>query len=100
MPYPSNDPPEHLDLNSETSEDASYRAAGSELRAFIERIEHVRGEIAELKTDEKEIFSEAKARGYNTTVLREVLKRRQQDPDSVAEKEAIFDMYWEAILEA
>lgn len=91
MPYPSNDPPDSIEAN--------YRVTGSELKAFVERIEYVEAEIKERQEDRKEIYAEAKGRGFDTKVLREVVRRRKQDPDTVAEHEATFEMYWEAILE-
>ena len=40
----------------------SHRVAASELRAFVERIERLRAEIADLKDMEKEVFAELVAR--------------------------------------
>lgn len=97
MPYPSNDPP--VDLNDDSVE-ANYRVTGSELKSFVERVEYVEAQMVELRDDRKEIYAEAKSRGFDTAVIRQIVKRRKEDPETVAEREAVFDMYWEAILEA
>lgn len=68
-------------------------AANSELRAFVERIEKVREEIAEIKEVEKEIFAELAGRGFMKRPVRSLLKLRAQDPEQRAEDEAILEMY-------
>lgn len=70
---------------------------GAELRSFIERIEQLRAEQADLKQAEKEVFAELKGRGYMTRPVRTVIKLRAQDPDKRAEEEAILDMYKSAL---
>jgi len=68
-----------------------------ELRAFIERIEKLdaeRRDVAELR---KEVLAEAKGQGYDTTVIRALVTLRRQQPDDIAEFEAIMDMYKSAI---
>ena len=76
---------------------ASYRVTGDDLRQFIERIERLRSEQAELKALEKEVFAEIKSRGYMTRPIRTLIKLRARDKDDVAEEEAILDMYKEAL---
>ena len=45
----------------------------AELRAFIERIERLRAEQADIKDQEKEVFAEVKARGYMTRRIRTII---------------------------
>jgi uncharacterized protein (UPF0335 family) len=47
--------------------------AGDQLRAFVERIEHVEEEIKALTEDKKDIYAEAKGQGYDVKILREVV---------------------------
>ena len=77
--------------------DASYRVTSAELRAFIERIEHVQAEKAELSEVEKEIKAEAKARGYDVKVMTKVIAMRKRNADDLAEEGAILEMYLEAL---
>lgn len=82
---------------SESSIDSSYRVTADELRQFVERVERVQAEKKDLSEQEKEIFSEAKARGYDTKVLRKVIAIRKRDSDDIAEEAAVLEMYCEAL---
>lgn len=77
--------------------DASYRVTASELRAFIERAERMAAERAEIAEQEKEIFSEAKARGYDIKVMKKVIALRKRNADDVAEEGAVMEMYLDAL---
>lgn len=67
--------------------------SGAELRAFVERIEQLRKEQADLKEAEKEVFAELKGRGYMTRPVRTVIKERAEDPAKRAENEAVLELY-------
>jgi uncharacterized protein (UPF0335 family) len=71
--------------------------AGDQLRAIIERIEHVEEEIRELNEAKKEIYLEAKSNGYDVKVLREVVRLRKQDQKEREEHESLLDVYLRAI---
>ena len=45
----------------------------------------------------KEVYAEAKGRGYDTKVMRKVIALRKREPDDIAEEEAILEMYKEAL---
>ena len=45
----------------------------------------------------KEVYAEAKARGYDSGVLRKVVARRKRQADDLAEEEAILDLYETAL---
>lgn len=69
----------------------------AELRAFIERVEQLRAEQADLKQAEKEVFAEAKGRGYMTRPIRTILKERATAPDKLAEEQAVLELYKAAL---
>ena len=71
--------------------------AGAELRAFIERYEHLEAEDRDIKDQMKEVLAEAKGRGYDTKVLRKVIALRKRDRDDIAEEEAVLEMYKAAL---
>ena len=77
--------------------DSSYRVTADEVRQFIERIERLEAEKKDIAEQIKEVFSEAKGRGYDTPALREVLKLRKKDKDALSEFEAVVEMYKEAV---
>ncbi len=45
----------------------------------------------------KEVFAEAKGRGYDTKVLRKLLATRKRKPDELSEEEAILEVYKAAL---
>ena len=71
--------------------------AGDQLRAIIERIEHIEGEISELNEAKKEIYLEAKSNGFDVKVLREVVRLRKQDQKEREEHESLLEVYLRAI---
>lgn len=76
---------------------AAYNVTADELRQFIERAEQLAIEKADVAEQEKELFAEAKGRGYDTKVMRRVIALRKRKPDEIAEEEAIIDMYKSAL---
>ena len=59
--------------------------AGDQLRALVERIEHIEEEIKSLNEGKKEVYAEAKGEGFDTKVLREVIRLRKQDREEMDE---------------
>ena len=76
----------------------SASVAGARLRALIERIERMEEEKKAVADDIKEIYVEAKGSGFDTKVMRMVVKRRKRSRDEIAEEEAILEMYENALL--
>ena len=70
---------------------------GEILKSFIERIERLEEEKASISADIREVFAEAKANGFDTKVLKEVIKLRKMDSDERAEKESLLDVYLHAL---
>ncbi len=71
--------------------------AQQQLRSFIERIERMEEEKAALAADIREIYSEAKGVGFDSKVLRQVVRLRKQDVNERLEQEAILDTYLHAL---
>ncbi|MBM2322684.1 MULTISPECIES: DUF2312 domain-containing protein [Marivita] len=82
---------------SESAVEANYRVTADELRQFIERYERLESEKKDIAEQMKEVMAEAKARGYDTAVMRKVISLRKREPDDIAEEEAVLDMYREAL---
>jgi len=80
-----------------TDATVAYNVTAAELRQFIERAEQLEAEKKSLGEQEKELFAEAKARGYDTKVMRRVIALRKRKPDEIAEEEAIIEMYKSAL---
>ena len=77
--------------------DATYRVTADELRQFVERYERLEAEKKDIADQQKEVMAEAKARGYDTKVLRKVVALRKRDKDDIAEEEAVLEMYKAAL---
>lgn len=70
---------------------------GQEIRQFVEQFEGLEEEKTAISEQQKDVMAEAKARGYDTKVLRKIIAQRKRDADEVAEEEAVFEMYMEAL---
>ena len=71
--------------------------AQDQLRAFIERIERMEEEKAAIAADIKEIYAEAKGNGFDTKVLRTIIRIRKQDHAERMEQEALLELYMSAL---
>ncbi len=71
--------------------------AQDQLRSIVERIERLEEEKAATATDIKEVYAEAKANGYDTKTLRQVVRLRKQDKAERQEQEAILELYLHAL---
>jgi uncharacterized protein (UPF0335 family) len=76
---------------------AAESVAQDQLRAFVERIERMEEEKKAIADDIKEIYAEAKGNGFDTKVLRQVIRIRKQDRAERLEQEAILDLYLAAL---
>lgn len=82
---------------TDTAGDATYRVTAGELRQFVERIERLDSEKKDLADQRKDVFAEAKTRGYDGPALTALIKLRAADPDKVSEFEALVEMYKQAM---
>lgn len=71
--------------------------AGDELRQFIERIERLEEEKRSLGEDIKEVYAEAKGRGYDTKTIRKIVALRRKSEQERAEEAATLDLYMHAL---
>jgi uncharacterized protein (UPF0335 family) len=67
------------------------------LRSFITRIERLEEERAVIGADIKEVYAEAKGTGFDTKVMREVVRIRRMDKAVYQEKEALLELYLSAM---
>lgn len=71
--------------------------AAGQLKSFIERIERLEEEKSALATDITEVYSEAKSQGFDTKVMRAVVKLRKMEDAERYEYEAVLDLYMSAL---
>jgi uncharacterized protein (UPF0335 family) len=71
--------------------------AKEHLRQFVERIERLEEEKAALAADIREVYSEAKGQGFDTKIMRAVVRLRKLDKADFQEHEAMLDLYLGAL---
>ena len=74
-----------------------YKIAAEQLRSYIERYERLEAEKQDIADQQKDVLAEAKGCGYDIAILREIIKLRKMDPNERAEKEAILQIYLDAL---
>ncbi len=71
--------------------------AADQLRLLIERIERLEEEKQGVADDIKDVYSEAKAVGFDAKIMRQIVRLRKMDKNDRAEMEAILDTYKSAL---
>ena len=71
--------------------------AAGQLRSFVERIERLEEEKKGVADDIRDVFAEAKGNGYDTKVMRQVVRLRKKDAAERQEEEALLDLYMHAL---
>jgi uncharacterized protein (UPF0335 family) len=71
--------------------------AADELRLLIERIERGEEEKKAAADDVKDVYAEAKARGYDTKTIRAIVRLRKMETHDRQESEAMIEAYKAAL---
>lgn len=71
--------------------------SGDHLKSFIERIERLEEEKGAIAADIKDVFAQAKGTGFDTKIMRQILKIRKMDKDDRDEAETLLDLYKQAL---
>ncbi|HEY0300688.1 MAG TPA: DUF2312 domain-containing protein [Rhizomicrobium sp.] len=71
--------------------------AKEHLRSFIERIERLEEEKKALADDIREVYSEAKGTGFDTKVMRQVVRLRKMENAERQELESLLETYKRAL---
>jgi uncharacterized protein (UPF0335 family) len=69
------------------------------IKSFIERVLLLKAEQDALADDIREVYAEAKGSGFDKTVLGQLvahIRKREKDPNALAERSALFDVYLSA----
>lgn len=75
------------------------QTAQEKLRQLVARIEKLEEEKKSIADDIKESYAEAKAVGFDSKVLRQVVRIRKQDAREREEQEMVRDLYLHALGE-
>lgn len=75
----------------------SQSIAADELRLLIERIERLEEEKKSISDDIRDVYSEAKARGYDAKIVRQIVRLRKMETHDRQEMDAILETYRAAL---
>lgn len=67
------------------------------LLSLIERIEHLEQEKDAISSDIRDVYAEAKSAGFDTKIIREIIKLRKMNTADRDEKEFLLDAYRKAL---
>lgn len=76
---------------------AGGAVAAEELKLLIERAERLEEEKKGISDDLKDVFSEAKSRGYDPKSIRTIMAIRKKNRDDYQEEQAILEVYMQAL---
>ena len=71
--------------------------AKDQLKSFIERVERLEEEKSALTADIREVYAEAKGTGFDTKIMRQIVRLRKLDTAERQEQDAILDLYRSAL---
>ncbi len=75
----------------------AFNVTADELRQLIERIEQFEAEKKDIAEQLKEVYAEAKGRGFDTLALRKIVSLRKKDANERQEEDAILEVYMTAL---
>ena len=71
--------------------------AKDQLKSLVERVERLEVEKRALTDDIKEIYVEAKGNGFDTRIIRQVVRIRKMDAAERSTQEELTDLYLSAV---
>lgn len=71
--------------------------AAGQLKSFIERVERLEEEKSALTADIREVYAEARGQGFDTKIMRQVVRLRKLDRADRQEQEAMRELYMNAL---
>jgi uncharacterized protein (UPF0335 family) len=78
---------------------ADQNVSAQRLKQFITRIEKLEEEKKAMGADIREVYSEAKSAGFDTKIMRQVIKIRAMDKADREEQESLIQVYLDAVGE-
>ncbi len=71
--------------------------SGEHLRQYVQRIEQLEEEKKDLAENIRDVYAEAKGNGFDTKVMRQIIKIRKMEEQEREELETILDIYLHAL---
>jgi uncharacterized protein (UPF0335 family) len=86
-----------MDDASFSNPDVLTATAQGRLKSFLERIERLEADKAEVMEELKGVYAEAKGEGFDTKIMRKVVRLMKQDKAKRQEEDALLDLYLSAV---
>ena len=71
--------------------------SGERLRSFIQRIEKLEEDKAAVGEDLRAVYAEAKDTGFDTKIIRNIVRLRKKEIEKRREESELLDLYMSAI---
>lgn len=72
-------------------------AGADQLTQYIERIERLEEEKRAMMADIRDVYAEAKATGFDPTIMRQLVKMRAMDRELLQEQDELLQTYRAAV---
>ncbi|MBA4249163.1 MAG: hypothetical protein C0432_00370 [Candidatus Puniceispirillum sp.] len=82
-----------------SQDDQIMSISAAELKQYIERAENLEEEKATILEHIKEVFAEAKARGFDVKVMKQLMKIRKMKKEDLVLQEELLELYRRALNE-
>ncbi len=76
---------------------ANASVSADQLSDYIARVERLEEEISNIRNDIKDIFTEAKMKGFDISIIRQILKLKRMDEEDRREQDELLDTYRSAL---
>jgi len=87
----------HRERGEKSESVVTAGVTADQLRSFVERIERLEEEKKALAEDIKEVYAEAKSEGFDTKIMRQVIRIRKMNEADLQEQEELIDVYKRAL---
>ena len=77
--------------------EVGHNSADDRLRILIERIERLEEDKKDVAEGIKDVYTEAKAVGYDVKIMRQIIRLRKMNPDDRRKQQAILETYAHAL---
>lgn len=71
--------------------------SAQQLRSYVERVENLEEEKAEIAASIRTVLKDAKSDGFDAATIRQVVKLRRQDANTRAARQSLLDLYMGAL---
>lgn len=78
-------------------EDDKFTVSAGVIKQIVARIESLEEQKAQITQDISDVFKEAKTKGLDTNVLKQLIKLRKKRKEQVAEEEELLEIYKRAL---